>query len=141
MRQTSMLEGILLIGGLVLTAIAAVALVALTRDAGTFGKVGKTGAFLALGGVAVLVLAMLLQGVFEGDFGPMPYFVVPALACLVVGIVVLALTVLRSGILPGWAAAALLLGAVMMLAFNEQTAAAWLGIPFGLAWIAVGSAL
>lgn len=28
-----------------------------------------------------------------------------------------------------------------MLAFNEQTPAAWLGIPFGVAWIAVGSAL
>lgn len=65
---------------------------------------------LALGGVAVLVLAMLLQSVFfEGDFGPMPYFVVPGLAALVVGVVVLALTVLRSGILPFWAAGALLL--------------------------------
>lgn len=142
MRQTSTLEGILVLGGLLLIGTAAAALVARARDAGRFGKAGVTGASLALTGVASLVVAMLVQAVFfAGDFGPMPYFVVPGVLALVAGVVLLAITVLRSAILPWWAATALVVGAVAMLAFNEQTAAAWLGIPFGVAWTAAGYAL
>ena len=114
----------------------------LARRSGRFGKAGAAGAVLALGGVAILVVAMLVQAVlFGGDFPLMPYFVIPGIAGLVIGVLLIAVTVLRSGILPRWAAIALVVGAVTMLAFNEQTHAAWFGLPFGFAWLAVGYAL
>lgn len=142
MRESSAVEGILILMALLLFAVAAAALVVLVRRAGRFGKMGKSGAVLAIVGVSALVLAGLIQALaFAGDFPLMPYFVIPGVAALIVGIVLLAVTVLRSGVLPRWAGASLLVGAVAMVGFNEQTAAAWLAIPFGLAWVAVGHAL
>ena len=142
MRDSSLLEGVLGIGALLLMAVAAVALVVLTRRAGRFGKLGGAAAFLVVAGVAVLVVAMFVQAaLFGGDFELMPYFVIPGALALVAGVVLLASVVLRSGVLPRWAAVALVVGALAMVAFNEQTTAAWLGIPFGIAWIGVGYAL
>lgn len=142
MRESSAVEGVLTLAALLMFAVAAAALVVLVRRAGRFGPLGKAGTALALGGVAVLVVSGLVQAVmFEGDFPLMPYLVIPGVAALVIGFVLLAVTVLRSGVLPRWAAVSLLVGALAMLGFNEQTAAAWLAIPFGLAWIAVGYAL
>ncbi len=118
------------------------ALVVLVRRAGRFGTLGKAGTVLALLGVSILVVSGLVQAmVFEGDFLLMPYFVVPGIAALIIGFVLLAVTLLRSSVLPRWAAVSLLVGAVTMMGANEQTRAAWLAIPFGLAWIAVGYAL
>lgn len=142
MRESSAVEGMLTVAAFVLFAVAAVALVALARRAGRFGTAGRAGAVLALGGATALVLAALVQALFfEGDFPLMPYFVIPGLAAVVIGFILLGVMVLRSGVLPRWAAASLLVGTVAMVGFNEQTAAAWLAIPFGLAWIAVGYAL
>ncbi|MDQ3029061.1 MAG: hypothetical protein M3R09_03305, partial [Actinomycetota bacterium] len=127
MRESSVVEGILSLGAFLLFAIAAVALVVLVRRAGRFGKLGKAATVLALVGVCVLVIASLFQAlVFDGDLPLMPYFVIPGIAALIVGFVLLAVTVLRSGVLPRWAAASLLVGALAMTGFNEQTAAAWL---------------
>lgn len=142
MRESSLVEGILTLAGLVLFAVAAAALVVLVRRAGRFGKAGKAGAALALTGVLVLVLAGLTQALlFDGDFPLMPYFVIPGVAALVIGFVLLAIMVLRARVLPRWAAASLLVGTVAMAGFNEQTETAWLAIPFGLGWVVVGYAL
>lgn len=142
MRESSAVEGILALGALLLFAVAATALVVLVRRAGGLGKLGRVGSGLALVGVVALALAGLVQALlFDGDFPLMPYFVIPGVAALLIGIIMVAVTVLRSGVLPRWAAASLVVGAVAMVGFNEQTAAAWLAIPFGLAWIAVGYAL
>lgn len=142
MRESSAVEGILTLGALLMFAVAATALVVLVRRAGRLGKLGKVGSGLALVGVVALVLASLVQALlFDGDFPLMPYFVIPGVAALIIGSIMVAVTVLRSGVLPRWAAASLVVGAVAMVGFNEQTAAAWLAIPFGLAWIAVGCAL
>jgi hypothetical protein len=142
MRESSVLEGVLTLVAFLLFAVAAAALVVLVHRAGRFGKLGKGGAVLALVGVFDLVLASLVQAlVFDGDFLLMPYFVIPGVAALILGFVLLGVTVLRSGVLPRWAAVSLLLGTGAMVGFNEQTNAAWLAIPFGLAWVAVGYAL
>jgi hypothetical protein len=142
MRESGVLEGVLTLVAFLLFAVAAAALVVLVQRAGRFGKLGKGGAVLALVGVFDLVLASLVQAlVFDGDFLLMPYFVIPGVAALILGFVLLGFTVLRSGVLPRWAAVSLLLGAGAMVGFNEQTNAAWLAIPFGLAWVAVGYAL
>lgn len=142
MRESSAVEGILTLSALVLFAVTAAALIVLVRRAGRFGKLAKAGTILALAGVSVLVLAGLVQALmFAGDFLLMPYFVIPGIAALTIGLVLLAIAVLRSGVLPRWAAISLFVGTVAMVGFNEQTTTAWLAIPFGLAWIAVGYAL
>lgn len=142
MRESSVVEGILTLAALLLFAVTAVALVALARRAGRFGRAGRLGVILAVCGVSALVLAGLVQALFfDGDFPLMPYFVIPGVVALCVGVILLAVMVLRSGVLPRWAGVSLLVGTAFMLGFNEQTAAAWLAIPFGLAWIAVGYAL
>jgi hypothetical protein len=41
-----------------------------------------------------------------------------------------------SGVVPPWLGLALLGGALLLLATNEQTSAVLLAIPFGLAWTA-----
>lgn len=142
MRESSAVEGMLNLGAFLLFAVTAAALIVLVRRAGRFGTLGKVATVLALVGGSVLMLAGLVQAlVFDGDFLLMPYFVIPGVASLIIGLVLLAATVLRSGVLPRWAAVSLLVGAVAMVGFNEQTRAAWLALPFGLAWIAVGYAL
>jgi hypothetical protein len=49
--------------------------------------------------------------------------------------------IFRSQVLPRWASAMLIVGAVAMIGFNEQTSAVLLAIPLGLAWVAVGFVL
>lgn len=142
MRESSVAEGVMNLVALLLFAFAAGALLILVRRAGRFGTAGKAGAAFASCGVLVLVLASLIQAlVFDGDFLLMPYFVIPGVAAFVIGFALLAVAVLRSGVLPRWTAWTLLAGTVTMLGSNEQTERAWLAIPFGLAWIAVGYAL
>lgn len=142
MRETSTVEGALTGAAFLLFAAAAVALVVLVRRADRFGAPARTGTILGLGGIAVLMAAGLIQALFfDGDFPLMPYFVIPGAAALIVGILLLSITVLRSGVLPRWATASLLIGTVAMMGFNEQTHAAWLAIPFGFGWMAVGFAL
>ena len=57
------------------------------------------------------------------------------------GLALVAWTVLRSRVVPTWAGVGLLVGAVLLLGTNEQTAAVLLAVPFGVAWLATGAAL
>ena len=139
MRESGALDGILTLLSLLLFAVAVTGLVMLARSAGRFGKTGKTGDALAAAGVALLVIVSLIQSVFfGGDFLLMPYFVIPGLLAMVVGLVLLGVAILRSRVLPRWTAALLIIGALAMLGVNEQTSRVLLTIPFGVAWIAVG---
>jgi hypothetical protein len=60
---------------------------------------------------------------------------------LVVGFVLLGIAVLRTGVLPRWAAVFLVVGSLAMLGFNDQNAQALLAIPNGIVWVAVGYVL
>jgi hypothetical protein len=71
----------------------------------------------------------------------MPGFVIFTLLALTVGGALLGWTVLRSRVLPRWAGVLLILGLVPLFWANEQTDSILLAIPFGLAWIAVGTLL
>lgn len=139
MRESSAIEGVLTLGAIVLFSVAAAGLILVVRRAGRFGRLGQTGAVLSLLGVGLVVVASLVQAVlFEGDFPLMPYFVIPGLLALIVGFILVGVTVLLAGVLPLWTAGALLVGTLVMAGFNEQTHAAWLALPFGVAWIPVG---
>lgn len=142
MRESGALDGILMLLSLLLFAVGAAGLVILARSAGRFGKTGKAGAVIGAAGAALLVVASLIQFIFfGGDFLLMPTFVIPGLLALVIGFVLLGVAILRSRVLPRWAAALLIIGALVMLGSNEQTARVLLTIPLGVAWVATGYVL
>lgn len=142
MRESGVLDGILMFLSVALIVAGAVGVVLLVRRSGRMGALGNVGLVLGCAGLAVLVAAALVQALFyDGDFLYMPYFVVPGLATLVVGFLLLGIAILRSGVLPTWRAILLVIGALAMTGANEQTVMALLFIPFGIAWIAVGHAI
>ena len=142
MRESGVLDGTLMLLSLLLFAAGAVGLVVLARHSGPFGKMGNAGVVIGAVGAGLLVISGLIQAIFfGGDFPLMPYFVIPGVLALIVGFVLLGIAILRAGVLPRWAALSLVVGALAMLGFNEQTALALMAIPLGVAWVAVGYAL
>lgn len=142
MRESGLLDGTLMLLSLLLFAAGAVGLVILARRLGRFGKMGNAGVFIGAVGAALLVISGLIQAIFfGGDFPLMPYFVIPGVLALIAGFVPLGIAILRAGVLPRWAALLLIVGALAMLGFNEQTALALMAVPLGVAWAALGYAL
>lgn len=142
MRESGVLDGTLMLLSLLLCAAGAVGLVVLARRLGRFGRTGRAGFIVGAVGAALLVASGMIQALFfGGDFPLMPYFVVPGVLALVVGLVLLGIAILAAGVLPRWAAMLLIVGALAMLGFNEQTVMALMAIPLGVAWVAVGHAL
>ena len=141
MRETG-LAGASLMLALLLVVVGAAGLVIRARDAGRFGRLGKTGIILGAVGAALPVIGSLIQGVlFDGDYPLMPYFVIPGVLALVVGFVLLGVAVLQARVLPRWTTVLLIAGTLAMLGFNDQNALALMAIPFGISWVAVGYAL
>lgn len=142
MRESGILDGILFLLALLFFAVGAVALMIRARQAGRFGRLGSIGVVTAMTGVALLVIASLIQTIaFNGDFRLMPYFVIPGALALIVGFLLLGIAVLRAKVLPRWVALLLIIGSLTMLGFNEQNAQTLMAIPFGIAWTAVGYTL
>jgi hypothetical protein len=142
MREGGSLDGALAIIGVLLIAMGATAVVSRAREAGRLGTLGRVGLLFGIAGAALLLIAGLVQAIFfGGDFPYMPLFVLPGGLALVIGFLLLGIAMLRSEVLPRWAGALLVIGALVMLGFNDQDARALLAVPFGLAWIAVGCAL
>ncbi len=142
MRESGVLDGTLMLLSLLLFAAGAMGLVVLARHSGRFGKTGNAGVVVGAIGAALLVVSGLIQALFfGGDFPLMPYFVVPGVLALVLGFVLLGIAILAARVLPRWAALLLIVGALAMLGFNEQTARALMAVPLGVAWAAVGYVL
>ena len=142
MREGSALDAGLSIAGVLLIALGAAAVVSRARASGRLGAWGSVGLIVGLAGVAVLLIAALVQALFYGgDFPYMPLFVLPGGLALVLGFLLLGIAVLRARVLARWAGVLLVIGALAMLGFNDQNAQALLAIPFGIAWVAIGFAL
>lgn len=142
MREGSTLGIVLLIAAVLALAAGVWGLVRRARAMGRFPKLGDVGLIISATGIGLLVIAGLTQALFySGDFWGMPYFVLPAVLALVVGFVLLGLAILRSGVLPRWAAALLIVGTLAMLGMNEQNTQVLMAIPFGAAWTVIGSVL
>ena len=67
--------------------------------------------------------------------------VIPAGLALVVGFVLIGVAILRSGVLPRWAAGLLIVGTLALLGMNEQNTQVLMAIPFGVAWAVIGYVL
>ena len=142
MRETGVLEGILMLLSLMFFLAGAAGLVVLARRSGRFGRMGNAGVVIGAFGAAGLVMAGLIQALFfGGDFPLMPGFVIPGVLAMIVGFVVLGIAILRAGLLPRWVAVLFIVGALAMLGFNEQTWRTLIAIPFGAAWMATGYVL
>jgi hypothetical protein len=116
--------------------------VALARRTHALGLLGRIGLIASLAGGSLLFIAFSVQALFfAGDFPYMPLVVVPALVSLVIGMLALGVAILRAGVLPRAAGALLVIGAVVMLGFNDQNIQALMAVPFGVAWIVAGCAL
>ena len=138
MRETGALEGILALLSLMLFVAGAGGLVVLARRSGRFGRMGNAGVVIGAFGVALLVIAGLIQALFfGGDFPLMPGFVIPGVLAVVVGFAVLGIAVLRAGVLPRLVAMLFIVGALAMLGINEQTWRTLMALPLGVAWVAV----
>jgi hypothetical protein len=138
LREGTALDGLLAIAALFSLACGLAALVARVRAAGQFGKLGQISTTAIVAGGAVLVAGGLAQALHFGI--DVPYFVVGVLA-LIVGTLVLGVVILRAAVLPRWVGLLLVIGALALLPANYENARVLLGIPFGLAWAAVGYAL
>ncbi len=142
MREGSPLGSALLIAAVLVLAMGVFGLLSHVRSVGRFGRIGKVGLIASTAGVATVVIASLVQGIFyNGDFWAMPYFVIPAGLALVVGFVLVGAAILRSGVLPRWVAALLIIGTLAMLGMNEQDTRVLMAIPFGVSWAVIGYVL
>jgi hypothetical protein len=142
MREFGTLDGVLALLAVLLLTVGVAGLVTHARHAGRFGRLGSIGLATGAVGAALLVIGGLIQAVFSGgDFPLMPFFVLPGMLALVVGFLLLGLALLWARVLPRWAAALLVVGALAMLGFNDQNWQALMAIPFGIAWVAVGHSL
>lgn len=138
MRETGALDSALFLLALLLFAVGTAALVARLRNTGGLGRLGRAALILAATGAALGAAGMVLN---LWDSSLVPAFIIPGLLAVIFGFLLLGVAVLRSGALPRWASALLVVGAVAMLGFNDQNWQVLMAIPFGIGWIAVGYAL
>ena len=121
-----------------LTAAAMVAFVVtlfvLLGRTGRLGRVGTVGIAACVLGVAAL--ASMTLPPLRGHTRPLP-----ALVAVALGLVLVGWTVLRSRVVPTWAAVGLLVGVLLLAGVSEQTSRVLLALPFAIAWAATGVAL
>ena len=92
-----------------------------------YGNLGRAGYGVALIGL----LTMILSGASWG-FDLLGVFI------LMVGSLLVGVATLQRRVLPRWGATALIVGSLLLLLFAPGDLRAWLGVPYGAAWIAVG---
>ncbi len=104
------------------------------RATGRLRMLGRGGLIAVSAGMLMLMLALLVQSLFFRDNFPlMPYIVIPAGLALVVGFLLLGIAILRSGVVPRWTVALLIIAALALLGINDQNERILLAIPFGMA--------
>ncbi|MFD4422394.1 hypothetical protein ACFWN7_12955 [Agromyces sp. NPDC058484] len=111
----------------------------LARRAGRRRALATSGLICAGAGVVILFSAGVIQAFFfAGDFPWMPFFVLPGMLCVIVGVVLLGVFILRSGVLPRWLGILLAVSGALLLLANEQFVTVLLAMPFGLTMAVVG---
>ena len=129
-----------LAAAVLLIAAGGAGLVLRARAARRFGRLSRWGLGIGVAGAAVLAAAVLVQEIaYGGDFPHMPIAVIPAVLALSIGFMLFAVSVLR--VVPRWAGALLIVGALALIGVNDQNERILLAVPFGIGWMGVGYAL
>jgi|SRR5262252_56419 len=141
MRASGFADALLVLAAVLLIGLGAAAVTNAIR-AGRFGTLGRLGVVSSALGLVLISSGLLVQALFfRGDFPYMPMFVIPGALAVVVGLLLLGIAILGSGVLPRWVGVLLILGTLALLGFNDQNAQVLMAIPFGIAWLGVGYAL
>jgi len=119
-------DGSYLIYGLVLIVVGLVGLN--VQHAGRARRSGRAAVVLAIVGVALLA--------FGGIAGWL-FFALGFLAILG-GLLLFGIAALRAGVLPRWASVLIFLTPILFYLFYSEDSRAWLLVPFGAAWVALG---
>jgi hypothetical protein len=104
------------------------------------GKLGRRGTFISLGGVAAL-LASTGAVAIAPDSWLVPILIIPGVFALVIGSLLASVALLRANALPRPVVLLLIASLLALLIFNTEDARAWFALPFGFAWIVLGSTL
>lgn len=138
MRGDSPLVNVLLGSALMLLAVAGVGLLLLSGPAARRTLLARAAAGSSAAGMLLLVAAGVASSV-DNTWNGMPALVVPGIVLLALGLVLVGVLVLRSGVLPWWTAALLVVTtAVLPFGNFETTPRTWMFVPFGLAWLVAG---
>lgn len=135
MRSTEEIDGYALVGVLLLLA-ALVGILVLIRRAGRFGRSGAAGVTVVA--LAVVVLLAGSSVARDGRDDLMPWFVVPGVLGMFVGLVLVGIQIVRSHVLPTWMGWALMVGGALIALHNEQNTAVLFLLPVAVAWLAIG---
>jgi len=138
LRETSDIDPFAFVG-FFLILIGLAGLVVRVQAAGRLSVLGKVGVVLIALGAATFLLVG--SGTVTPSDESMPAVVIPAGAAIIIGVILLGITILRSGVLPAWASWLLIIGALAALGQNDQNIQILLLIPFGVAWLGIGYAL
>lgn len=133
-RETGDLMPVLFVA-MLLIAVGLVGLMARYREG--MSRLGRLGFALALGGALLAPVSAALSRWVELIWVA---FVLTFFA-MIVGIVVLAVDLLRQGAAPRGVFVALALAALLLFFFNAEDTRAWLGVPFGAVWVWLGVVL
>ncbi len=135
MRSTAEIDAYALVGVLLLLAALAGILV-MIRRAGRFGRSGAAGVIIVALAVVVLLVGSLVARDSRQDL--MPWFVIPGVLAVFVGLVLVGIQIVRSHVLPTWMGWALMVGGALIALHNEQNSAVLFLLPVAIAWLAIG---
>ena len=135
--STSAAEALFILAGALL-AISVAGLLLLVRRVGGLDRVGRVGGLACAAGLSLFLAAGITIAFINSNWDGMPLLVIPGLALLVAGLLLVGWTVWRAKIIPP-ILSLVLIASVLLLPFaNEQTSQLLLAVPFGLACTATG---
>ena len=141
-REIPGADGLLLAAGLLLLVVSVLVLTLALRARGQLGRAGRAAGWALLTSVVLLAAGWVVNQVSPdtGEWAT-PFFVVPAFLAIVVGMLAVAVAVVRARVLPVWSIALLVASLVVLLFFNDENGRVLLAVPFALAWVAAGVVL
>jgi hypothetical protein len=101
-------------------------------------KIGLAAGVVGALGLFLLLAAGVISTFVDNDWNGMPGLVVPGVLLLAIGLIFIAVLVLRGRIVPTWLSALMLATAVLLPFANEQTSRILLAVPFGVTWLFLG---
>lgn len=127
---------------LVLLVCTSVGLVLMTYRLGRLSRIGKIGAALTGFGVVWLCCGLAVQALWpDAAEDLMPAFVVPGVMSVLAGVLLIAIAVMRSGLLPLWVGVLLIAGAVIGIGTNDENWRILLLVPLGAGLLVAGVVL